>query len=607
MDTKKNHLAIIGSGATAIYLLKHMVDNLEVIGKVISHITIFEKSSKLGMGMPYSPDTTDIYNLANISSEEIPELVQSFGDWMRAQDLDVLKSLNVTEFPIDDTEVYSRVSLGYYLQNQYGLLIKKLQSANIAINALPNIKIEDIIFKGETNVVTLVDDNDKNHQVSKVVIATGHEWTHDDNPAIGYYDSPWPIHKIIPENDKLYDFVIGTLGASLSAFDVVTSLAHRHGKFIREGKKISFKKNSKSPNFKVVMHAAEGWLPHLQYEQVEPMREIYRHTNRDTILSLRDSKGFLKIEVFFNKVCRPALIEAFTLDGKEDLAHELHKESFNFRDFVQLMSVKHEYSNSFIGMRKEMVEARKSIENNIPIHWMETLDDLMYCLNFHAELLPAEDHIFFRKEVMSFLMNVIAALPLSSAEILLGLYDSGCIDLVAGTVNVLDSESHHGKTKINVKRSDGNFEILDYEMFINCSGQKTLDLEQFPFPSLVSSGTVRKARAKFEKFSDKEGFQHLIKSGHIFTQNGEPFLHTGGIDVDAAFRVINNKGIHVSEIHDITFTHTSGIRPYSYGLQACNATSGILVASWCEAILEGSEIKTDIENITELYKENDDL
>ena len=36
------------------------------------------------------------------------------------------------------------------------------------------------------------------------------------------------------KKDEFYNYPIGILGASLSAFDVVSSLTHRHGKFVEE-------------------------------------------------------------------------------------------------------------------------------------------------------------------------------------------------------------------------------------------------------------------------------------------------------------------------------------------------------------------------------------
>ena len=88
---------------------------------------------------------------------------------------------------------------------------------------------------------------------------------------------------------------IGTLGASLSAFDVVSSLSHRHGKFTHRGGKLSYEPYPGADRFKISLHSAKGWLPHLQYEQEEAFREIYRHIDRDTMLALNNKSGFLSL------------------------------------------------------------------------------------------------------------------------------------------------------------------------------------------------------------------------------------------------------------------------------------------------------------------------
>ncbi len=600
-----NRLAVIGSGPTAIYLLKHIGDHAEILQKHISEITIFERRSHLGMGMPYSPETTDIFNLANISSEEIPELPESFGDWLRRQEDAVLSELNVKELPIDDTEVYSRIALGAYLHEQYQYLTQRLENKGIAICEKQGYEVSDVEVDDEEGGVVLKMANGESQNFSRVVIATGHAWGEADRPESGFYGSPWPIHKLLPKKGTHYNFTIGTLGASLSAFDVVTSLAHRHGKFVRDGDGLTFKQHPDASDFRMVMHSAEGWLPHLQYEQEEPIREIYRHTTREEMLAMRDPKGFLRIADFYDKVCRPALKKAFTVDNLPLMVEKLERSDFSFSDFVSTMTSDHEYSDSFKGMKKEMVAARDSVENDKPIHWKETLDDLMYCLNFHAELLPAEDHLFFQKEVMAFLMNVIAALPLSSANILLALYDAGCLDLITGKVRVLENAENTGITLIEVEDEDGTTKRIQYQIFINCAGQKSIDLEAYPFNSLVRSGHVKEARAQFSEAQRKGEVPETIDREMLIKEEDGLFMCTGGIDVDAAYRVIGKDGEPNDRIFDITFTHTSGIRPYSYGLQACNATSKILVEAWVKACAENEVIKADIRNITEVYDEND--
>jgi len=604
---KNKRLAIIGSGPTALYLLKHISDNISKLQNEIHSISIFEKGKSMGMGMPYNPETTDKYNLANISSEEIPELPQGFADWLRNQKKDLLKKWNITQFPIQESEVYSRLALGQYFHEQYQLLIVKLKDGGFIIHELTNHKVIDIILQNKKSKVKVILENSKPHEFDKVVIATGHHWSADDEPNRGYFASPWPIKNIIPKEDEYYNFPIGTLGASLSAFDVVTSLAHRHGKFTKSKDGLIFKLHKKAEGFKIILHSAQGWLPHLQYDQEEPMREIYRHTNREELLSLVGSNGFLAINTFYDKICRPALIEAFKKDGKKETIKRIKDPKFTFEDFINLMSDEHEYVDSFSGMEKEKKLALAAMKNNKPIHWMETLDDLMYCLNYHTELLCAEDHLFFKKEIMPFQMNVVAALPIHSANILLAMHNANCIDLIEGKVTVLDAAKNDKETKIEIEKGNGTTDTAAYKMFINCSGQEKVELENYPFPSMEKLGTIQKARAPFKKTPNFKKLENPDAEKNTFYKNKKAFLYTGGIDIDPTYKVIRKDGTPEDKIHDVTFTHTTGCRPYSYGLQACNATSSIVVDSWILLKNENPDSKTSIENITKLYEEDGDL
>lgn len=601
----KEKIAIIGSGATAIYLLKHITDHLEKFENTIEEISIFEKGVHMGMGMPYNPETTDIYNLANISSEEIPDLPVTFGNWLREQEPEMLASFNIKDLPIDDTKVYSRISLGAYFQKQYITLIQQLTERGIIVHQIKGEEVSDIQMDEKTSRVIVQSVKGGSRNFDKIIIATGHHWFEEDHEEIGYYSSPWPIQKLLPESGKYYNYSIGTLGASLSAFDVVTSLAHRHGVFTEKENDLCYDLNPDAKGFKIVLHSLEGWLPHLQYEQEYPKREIYRHTSREEILSLIDNDGFLRIHTFFEKICRRALIQSFEKDKMYKMVEKLKVDNLNFKDFVQIMSDDHEYSDSFEGMRKERVAARNSVNYNKPIYWKETLDDLMYCLNFHAELLPAEDHLFLHKEVMSFLMNVIAALPLSSANILLSLYDAGCIDLVVGKTEVIGDSGNNDRTVIKVEKEDGTKDTFNYRMFVNCTGQKNIELEQFPFASLIKAGNVRKARAKFETLKNSNELSKNVNRDLIFEEHNQLLLYTGGVDIDAAYRLIDKDGKPNDRIFDISFTHTSGCRPYSYGLQACSATSKILTEVWLSAISEKSGINVEIEKITKLYDDSE--
>lgn len=605
----KNKVAIIGSGPTCIYFLKQLSDQPKAFKSYLQAITIFEKSNIAGMGMPYNPEMTDIYNLSNISSEEIPPLEEGFSDWLMEQSKETLKNLNVTEFPISKSKVYSRIALGNYFKIQFEKIIEKLKMQGLTVHVRSGVEIIDIIPASHSEEVSLIASNHRKYEgFHKVIISTGHMWTEKDEPDYGYYASPWPIKKIVPNAETYYNFPIGIMGASLSAIDVVTSLAHRHGFFEKSDEGLRFKLHKNAKQFKLVLHSAEGWLPHLQYEQEKPIREIYRHATRDDILSLINSSRFLSLSVYFDNICRPALVTAASKDGNPELTKFLSQLSFGLEDFVKYFEDRHEYVNPFEGMRKELRQFQEKIRSNKPTYWMETLDDLMYTLNFHAELLSAEDHLFFNQRIMPFLMNVIAALPLPSAQILLALYDAGCIALKKGVVEIIEDKKIPGKTVIKVSDEDKRSETTEYAMFVNCSGQGNIKFENFPFPTLISENRIRKSRAAFKSVPDVSIINDPKKKHKIFTFGNETYLYTGGIDVDAGYRVIDSTGLPSSMIRDVSFTHTSGCRPYSYGLQACNATSAVLIAQFNKDFKTGdSKKEMSIEDSTQIYESNNDL
>lgn len=558
-------LAIIGSGPSTIYTLKHLADSDDLS---IGEMHIFDRDKLMGMGMPYNPHMTDKYNLANITSEEIPGLRTSFAAWLRSQSKEVLKDLGLEGVTISDTRVYSRIALGRYLNNQYRLIIEDLKNSGIRVFEYPGQQVVDIIDLPNEDLVQLNVADGSTMNFDHVIILTGHRWEEDSEES-RYFKSPWPIEKILPAEGTLYNFTIGTLGASLSAFDVASSLAHRHGNFQKDGDHLIYERHPGTADFKIAMHSAEGWLPHLQYEQKNPFRKVYRYTDKREILNLVDPSGFLRIETYFDAICRKVLYDALMGNDETEIAARLIDPGFTFGDFIKCMSSRHEYEDPFQGMRKELPKAQTSINQDIPIYWKEAVDDLMYTLNFHIELLPAEDLIFLRKVIMPFLMNVIAALPLQSTEILLALYDAGAIELIEG--NIEDIQEQDGKVLVTVVDAKKDESVYKYKLFIACGGDKKITLDNYSFPSLVHNGNVKEPRAMFVSKPDKPDAEGVYKDSEAW------YYTLPGIDVDSGFRIIGSDSRANPRILDPTFTHIPGIRPYSYGLQACNAMAVVLV------------------------------
>ncbi len=568
-------LAIVGSGPTALYLLKHLADLAAEFGDVIATVEVFEQYSRLGMGMPYSPSTTDRVNRCNISSKELPPLERPFVEWLRSLDEGALRDFGIVREKISADETYSRLAMGEYFADQFRAIVSRLAEKGIQIIEHANCRIIDINDFPRRHSVLLETETGDEHEFDAVVIASGHDFNTNDDADSGYYASPWPIQKLLPAGEEHFNFRIGTLGASLSAFDVVSSLAHRHGTFSGDGPH-NFVPIAGCEKLKFVMHSTEGWLPHLQYEQEEPFRELYRHVTADQLAGLRDSNGFMRLDDYFDVICRPALIAAFAKDRRADMVAKLRQSDFDIEQFTDLMTDEHDYIDAFGGMRSELPKAEDSVDNDHPIHWKEVVDDLMYTLNFHAQWMPAEDHIRFQSVVMPFLLNVIAAMPLHSAHMLLALHDAGKLELVAGKAKVLSHED--GQTNIEVN-GEGGTRVYRYDMFVDCTGQGAVTLDQFPFPSLVKSGTVRPAEAAFlHHASANIGSDQ--KGDRLIGEHGQLAYKIGGIDIDSYYRVIGDDGTPNTRIYDVAFPHGAGVRPYSYGLQACDLTARIVVDHW---------------------------
>lgn len=591
-------LAIIGSGASAIFVLKHISDNLQRLKASVHQVHIFEQGAVLGTGMPYSPSTTDRFNLCNISSAEIPALGQSLVQWLATLDDASLAKHGISRGEIDDGETYSRIVMGEYFQSQYQRLVDALRHAGVSVMEHPNCLVEDVVDARELETVTIKLATGESFEVERLVIATGHAFRDDDETASGYFSSPWPMQKLLPKPGSVHNFTIGTLGASLSAYDVVASLSNRHGQFEAMGNKLVFHPNADALDFRIVLHSANGWLPHLQYEQEEPFRVIYRHTTRAQLLALRDANDALLLNAYFDHVCRPALSQAFAKDNRQDIVARLNEPQFTLTDFVKLMTGEHEYDEPFEGMRAEMPEAEYSIRRGKPIHWKEVLDDLMFTLNFHFEWLRAEDVLTYREVMVPFLMNVIAAMPLNSAKTLLALYDAGRLELVPGQVAI--RQKLERETIIEVD-NDGQISRYSYQMFVDCTGQGSVELDHFPFPSLVESGAVVEATASLRNRGSIEAFDEKLREKLVDT-GGQTKLRLGGIAIDGYFRIIGDHGQPNPRIFDIAFPHATGVRPYSYGLQACHTTAAIVVQTLISDFSATAEPAALPEAVTRIYE-----
>jgi hypothetical protein len=159
-----------------------------------------------------------------------------------------------------------------------------------------------------------------------------------------------------------------------------------------------------------------------------------------------------------------------------------------------------------------------------------------------------------------------------SARMLLALHAGGKLEIVPGKAEIDNPEQAATSTRVVVKNDDKEYSI-EYRMFIDCSGQGSLEPAKYPFPSLAS-GEIREARAFFTNDNARKNTEGDPK---IRIEGGRYSSAIGGVDIDRNYRLIGSDGLPSTHIADIAFPHTTGIRPYSYGLQACNDTARFYV------------------------------
>jgi len=102
--------AIIGVGPSAVYLLHHLLRDIDQFLPALTDIYLFDERAALGIGMPYDRRTTDVHNLCNISSAEIPPLDHSLVHWLHALSDEQLTVQGIARPEIDEDETYRRTT-----------------------------------------------------------------------------------------------------------------------------------------------------------------------------------------------------------------------------------------------------------------------------------------------------------------------------------------------------------------------------------------------------------------------------------------------------------------------------------------------------------------
>ena len=565
--TKKaiRRIAILGGGPSGLFMYKRLVET----GNTDFEVSIFEATDRLGEGFPYSPSGANNEHVTNVSGNEIPEMEISVSDWIKTVPVQLLETFDIDPNKFNDYKVLPRLLFGKYLAAQFELLQVKAKHTGISTTIHFNSKVTDIIDHKDTNTISVEINQMDYFDFDTVVLCTGHIWPRSNEIEVpGFFDSPYPPGKLTGQ----WNHPVAIRGASLTAVDAIRTLARQHGVFSKtaEGEK-TYRLNDNADEFKIVMHSRNGMLPAIRFHLEDP------HLSKSKLLSeeeiaehIKHNDGFLSLDFIFDRDFKE------TFRHKDPLFFEKIK-NMNVEEFVSEMMSLRESVGAFELFKGEYAEAAKSIRRKESVYWKEMLAILSFALNYPAKHLSAEDMGRLQKVLMPLISIVIAFVPQNSCEELIALHDAGILTLVGVGADSKVVPQAEGGIIYHHEDDNGDVRETRYSTYVDCVGQPHLSLSNFPFQSLVTSGTVSPARLKFRS---AEAARAQISQGNTDIEQAAPdnyYLPVPGIAINDYFQPVDKYGAFNDRLYIMAVPYIGGFNPDYSGLDFCDAASEIIV------------------------------
>ncbi|WHO39436.1 FAD/NAD(P)-binding protein [Sphingobium sp. AP49] len=475
-------IAFVGAGPTTIYTLNQLIDSLgNFTGRPDANISIFEAQSQPGLGTPYRPGWNDPAMLSNIASVEIPPLAETLIDWLGRQDDDRLRALGIDPSGVDERTFYPRLALGRFFLDQFTQLVERARAKGIDVNVRARTKVVDIEAVGDGLKLTVASARLPRSEewFDYVVLATGHQWPEEPEVRPGYYLSPWPASAL----QRIAATKVGLRGSSLTAIDAVVALAVAHGQFEgHEGEALTYRSKADGDALQLTMMSRKGLLPEADFYHPIPYTPLAICTQAAVIHLIEDGEGDILHRAY--ALFRQELEEADPDYATGIALADLTLEQFSDRYFGERADV-----DPFEWAQANLAEARRNFAKEITVPWRYAIlrmHEVMALIVPHLEEDELERFDRFLKPIF---VDDYATVPHLSIERLIALHRAGILDVKALGENYrIDS---HGADRGAHVLIDG--EDHHYPVFIEATGQRPLDVDAFPFPTMIEQDIVQNA------------------------------------------------------------------------------------------------------------------
>lgn len=561
MDRKR--VGIIGGGPSALFMLRELAAS-----QMPFLVTVFEKKTETGNGMPYSHEGALDEHITNVSGNEIPGLFISLTEWVKRLPDETLSRYGIDRNSFSPYHVLPRLLFGQYLSDQFAQAVKQLKES---VTVYRGAEVTDIIDYPGTNETAVVAKGEK-YFFDFVVVCTGHTWPQEESVPKGYYTSPYPPSKLLWR----VNHPVAIRGASLTAIDAMKTIARQHGDFSRNSEgKLSYTPHPDVPAFRMVMFSRHGLLPAVRFHLDDPLFSKEGLLTPQEIAEHRyENDGFISLDFIFENDFKEVFrtkdpgfyegIRGLTLEG-----------------FVDKMMTLRESVDPFDLLRAEYRQAEKSIRRHESVFWKEALATLSFAMNYPAKYFSAEDMLRMQRTLMPLISVVIAFLPQSSCDELFALHEAGILSVVAAGE---DSEVVPHKEEGAVINING--EEIHFRSFVDAIGQRHLPFGAFPFRSLAEARIIAPARLAFR--SSEAAAEHASRyPGSTAELNGKYYLTVPGISINDHFQVTDSYGAAHSRIFMMAVPFIGGYNPDYSGLDFCAAASAVIMKA-IAAVSSGS-------------------
>ncbi|MBP1853238.1 FAD/NAD(P)-binding protein [Rhizobium halophytocola] len=557
-------IAIIGSGPTGIYTLKGLVH-----ARTPLDISVFEAGDDPGRGTPYHPDINDPAMLSNIASIEIPPITETLVEWLERQSDARLAEMQIARAAIDIRAFYPRLVLGDYFRTQFLSLLEIGAQNGHRIEVHERHRVIDIALQHDDIrlAVRAEGEPDASDWVfDHVVMATGHNWPEHTETKPGYFISPWPATALsVIRNCK-----VGILGTSLSGIDALMTVATAHGAFYFDAAgEMQYQPSPDTDAFHATMMSRKGLLPEADFycplpyipprictaDAIDALIATGRHDLLDDVFELFRAEMFDADPEYSARI------------GLADLTVETIAEAYFAERLV---------SDPFVWAAKNLAETEHNKTVRYTVPWRYAI------LRMHEEIARVVPHLDerdlkrFHRYFKTVFVDDYAAVPPTSIARLLALHRAGKLAVTALGEDY-EITTQEGVRGVTVRR-DGD--TVQYDAFIDATGQHSMSATDLPFPTLIAQGGVRKAMTP----APQDG---LIDEDHAPLQR-----RTGGIDIDETFRPVFTDGQFTNHLYCAAISFLLHKLPFVQGITSA-AEIGETVA---EAILDdvGDTAKTGI-------------